>query len=239
MCVSPHWWCSAGFETVSYLLKGKFTHEDFAGHRGDLNEGDLQWMTAGRGIVHSEKPASKEEAQGLQLWVNLPASQKMCEPAYQELKGSEVPLAEKDGVTAKVIAGTAFGVTSPVYTRTPTAYLDFRMGPGTKLEQAIPEGWNAFAYVLEGSVVLGEEGSKPIEEKHTVILERSGANLLAWNKGSVPNRFILIAGQPLGEPVARYGPFVMNTQQEIDEAFRDYRGAKNGFEKARTWRLKQ
>ena len=127
--------------------KGSFIHEDFAGHSGVINGGDLQWMTAGRGIVHSEMPMNREVSHGLQLWVNLAAKDKMVEPAYQELTKDKVPRVTKDGVTAIVIAGTALGITSPVYTRTPTYYLHFQMEPGAVLRQEIPKGWNSFIYV--------------------------------------------------------------------------------------------
>ena len=139
-----------GFETVTYMLpttKGSFAHEDFCGHKGIIGPGDLQWMTAGKGIVHSEMPANEDISHGLQLWVNLAKKDKLCEPAYQELKASDVPKVTKDGVTAIVIAGEALGVQSKVYTRTPTHYLHFIMEKNSVLNQPIPEGWNAFAYV--------------------------------------------------------------------------------------------
>uniref|UniRef100_A0A5F9D0J9 Pirin n=1 Tax=Oryctolagus cuniculus TaxID=9986 RepID=A0A5F9D0J9_RABIT len=130
-----------GFETVSYLLEGgSMAHEDFCGHFGTLNPGDLQWMTAGRGILHAEMPCSEEPAHGLQLWVNLRSSEKMVEPQYQELKNEDIPKPSKDGVTVAVISGEALGIKSKVFTRTPTLYLDFKLDQGAKHSQPIPEG---------------------------------------------------------------------------------------------------
>ena len=159
-----------GFETVTYQLKGKFCHEDFCGHKGILDEGDFQWMTAGRGIVHSELPYDDKPTQGLQLWVNLPKSLKMCEPAYQELKNAQIPKASKDGVTVKIIAGESMGIKSPVYTRTPTMYLDFKVDPNSSFSQPIPAGWNAFIYIISGSGKFGPENKQlEVQEKHTII----------------------------------------------------------------------
>ena len=146
-----------GFETVTYMLSGaSFVHEDFKGHRGEIGVGDLQWMCAGRGIVHSEMPQSKEPSHGLQLWVNLKGRDKMCEPSYQELVAKDVPLAigkgENEGVEVKVIAGTSLGIKSPIYTRTPTMYLDITLQPGAALSQEVPSGWNAFVYTLSGEL---------------------------------------------------------------------------------------
>ncbi|XP_021101037.1 pirin isoform X2 [Heterocephalus glaber] len=145
-----------GFETVSYLLEGgSMAHEDFCGHRGKMNPGDLQWMTAGRGILHAEMPCSEEPAHGLQLWVNLKSSEKMVEPRYQELKSEEIPKPSKDGVTVAVISGEALGIKSKIYTRTPTLYLDFKLDQGAKHSQPIPEGWTSFIYTISGDVYIG------------------------------------------------------------------------------------
>ncbi|KAL3694899.1 hypothetical protein R1sor_008550 [Riccia sorocarpa] len=223
-----------GFETVTYLLKGIGTHQDFAGHKGIMGPGDLQWMTAGRGIVHCEMPGGTEASVGLQLWVNLAAKDKMIEPNYQELSNKDVPKVEKDGVRVSVIAGESFGVKSPVYTRTPTMYLDFTMQPGTSLHQAVPEGWNAFVYILEGQLIIGSEDASPIDSFHTVQLG-PGDGVSVWNKGTSAAQFVLIGGQPLNEPVVQHGPFVMNTREEIMQTIRDYQLGRNGFERARGW----
>ncbi|GAQ79883.1 cupin-domain containing protein [Klebsormidium nitens] len=219
-----------GQETVTYMLKGTFTHQDFTGHKGTINPGDVQWMTAGRGIVHSEIPAS-DDAHGLQLWVNLAAKDKMVEPAYQELLASEIPKAEKDGVSVAVIAGESLGISSPVFTRTPSMYLDFTLQPGASISQPVPEGWNGFAYTLNGTAVFDDVESGP---HHTLQLG-PGDGIKVENKGAEPARFVLIAGKPLNEPVVQHGPFVMNTREEIMQTFNDYQYGRNGFERAHTW----
>lgn len=224
-----------GFETVTYMLDGAFTHQDFSGHKGTIRTGDVQWMTAGRGIVHSEMPASDGVQKGLQLWINLSSKDKMIEPRYQELQSKDISRAEKDGVEVRIIAGEAFGVRSPVYTRTPTMYMDFTMQPGSQLHQPIPEGWNAFVYIIEGEGVFGSEKAAPASAHHCLVLGASGDGLSVWNKSGAPLRFALAAGQPLKEPVVQQGPFVMNTRAEIQQAMEDYYYGKNGFEKASQW----
>ncbi|KAL5542911.1 hypothetical protein UlMin_010621 [Ulmus minor] len=224
-----------GFETVTYMLEGTMTHQDFAGHKGTIQTGEVQWMTAGRGIIHSEMPAGEGPQKGLQLWINLASKDKMIEPNYQELTRDEIPTAERDGVEVRVIAGESMGVRSPVYTRTPTMYLDFVMSPRAEMHQPIPESWNAFVYIMEGDIVIGSENSSPVSANHLLVLGH-GDGVSVWNKSSNPLRFVLIGGQPLNEPVVQYGPFVMNTQAEIEKTFEDYQQAKNGFEMARYWR---
>ncbi|XP_040324233.1 pirin isoform X2 [Herpailurus yagouaroundi] len=213
-----------GFETVSYLLEGgSMAHEDFCGHVGQMNPGDLQWMTAGRGILHAEMPCSEEPAHGLQLWVNLRSSEKMVEPQYQELKSKEIPKPSKDGVTVAVISGEALGIKSKIYTRTPTLYLDFKLDHGAKHSQPIPKG--------------PDDAQQKIEPHHTAVLGE-GDSVQVQNRDPERNHFILIAGEPLGEPVVQHGPFVMNTNEEISQAILDFRNAKNGFERAKTWKSK-
>ncbi|XP_062213999.1 pirin-like protein [Phragmites australis] len=223
-----------GFETVTYMLEGAFTHQDFAGHKGTIKAGDVQWMTAGRGIVHSEMPAGDGVQKGLQLWINLSSKDKMIEPRYQELLSKDISRAEKDGVEVRIIAGEAFGVRSPVYTRTPTMYMDFTMQPGSQLHQPIPEGWNAFVYIIDGEGVFGREKAAPSTAHHCLVLG-PGDGLSVWNKSGAPLRFALVGGQPLDEPVVQHGPFVMNTRTEIQQAMEDYYYGRNGFEKARQW----
>ncbi|XP_027352753.1 pirin-like protein [Abrus precatorius] len=223
-----------GFETVTYMLEGGITHQDFAGHEGTIRTGDVQWMTAGRGIIHSEMPAEANN-KGLQLWINLAAKDKMIEPNYQELPSENIPTAEKDGVEVRVIAGGAMGVHSPVYTRTPTMFLDFSMMPSTQWHQSIPESWNSFVYVIEGEGDFGSPSSSPVMAHHVLVLTQ-GDGLSVWNNSSKPLRFVLIGGHPLNEPVAQYGPFVMNTQSEIEKTIEDYHYGKNGFEMRKYWR---
>ncbi|KAL4192789.1 hypothetical protein AMTRI_Chr06g173700 [Amborella trichopoda] len=225
-----------GFETVTYMIQGAFTHQDFAGHKGTIRAGDLQWMTAGRGIIHSEMPAEEGPNKGLQLWINLSSKEKMIEPGYQELQSQDIKIAERDGVEVRIIAGEAMGIKSPVYTRTPTMYLDFTMKPSAQLHQPIPESWNAFVYIMEGEGVLGSPNSSPATAHHALVLSPGGEGISVWNKSPKPLRFVLIAGKPLNEPVVQYGPFVMNTQAEIDQTIEDYHFSRNGFEKAKYWK---
>ncbi|XP_072527358.1 pirin isoform X1 [Salminus brasiliensis] len=227
-----------GFETVTYLLSGESAHEDFCGHSGKLEAGDLQWMTAGRGVVHAEMPMSEEPIYGLQLWVNLRRADKMVEPQYQELKSRQIPKPSKDGVTVAVISGEALGVKSKIYTRTPTAFLDFRLKEGAKHVQPVPAGWTAFIYTLSGSLHTGpDEDLREIEPHHTVVLE-GGDCVKLENKASEEAHFVLIAGEPIKEPVVQHGPFVMTTDEEIEQTIRDYRTGTNGFERAKHWQSK-
>ncbi|GAB4846058.1 hypothetical protein Ancab_025057 [Ancistrocladus abbreviatus] len=223
-----------GFETVTYMLEGAITHEDFAGHEGTIATGDLQWMTAGRGIVHSEMPAAQGVQKGIQLWINLSSKHKMIEPRYQEISSKDIAEAEKNGIKVRVIAGEALGIKSPIYTTTPTMYLDFTLKPESHLLQPIPESWNAFIYVLEGEGVFGSRSSSAAA--HHLLLLGPGNGVEAWNKSSKPLRFILGGGEPLGEPVVQFGPFVMNTQEEIDQTINDFETCVNGFENAKQWR---
>ncbi|KAL8162536.1 hypothetical protein V2J09_014025 [Rumex salicifolius] len=225
-----------GFETVTYMLQGAITHEDFAGHKGTIGVGDLQWMTAGRGIVHSEMPSTQGVQKGLQLWINLSSKNKMIEPRYQEILNKDIPKAEQDGVQVRVIAGEALGAQSNVYTRTPTMYLDFTLKPGARLWQPIPTSWNAFVYVLEGEGSFGSGSrSSSVTAHHLLLLGMNGDGLEAVNKSSKVLRFILVGGEPLGEPVMQLGPFVLNTQEEIDQAIDDFENCVNGFERAKHW----
>ncbi|XP_034612351.1 pirin isoform X3 [Trachemys scripta elegans] len=236
-----------GFETVTYLLDGgSIAHEDFCGHTGILNPGDLQWMTAGRGILHAEMLCSEEPAHALQLWVNLKSSEKMVEPQYQELKNKDVPKPSKNGVTVSVISGEALGVKSKIYTRTPTLFLDFKLEKGAKHIQPVPKGWTSFIYMLSGNLYVGsDDAQQKIEPHHTAVLD-DGDCVQLENKGPEISHFVLVAGEPIkesvvqhdGETEAQRGPFVMNTQEEIIQAIDDYRNAKNGFERAATWKSK-
>ncbi|KAL5708279.1 hypothetical protein ACHQM5_019092 [Ranunculus cassubicifolius] len=227
-----------GFETVTYMLKGSFSHQDFAGHKGIIGTGDVQWMTAGKGIIHSEMPVGEGTQTGLQLWINLASKDKMIEPRYQELLSKDIKKAEKDGVEVHIIAGESMGVLSPVYTQTPTMYLDFTLKPGSHLEQSIPESWNSFVYIIEGEGIFGSLKSPPVSAKHVLVFD-SGDGLNVWNKSIAPLRFVLIGGQPIKEPVVQYGPFVMNTKDEIDQTIDDYHLCQNGFENAKKWKSHQ
>lgn len=225
-----------GFETVTYMLEGSFMHEDFCGHKGTINPGDLQWMTAGKGILHSEMPASDGDNIGLQLWINLKAKDKMVEPAYQELLKSDIPHVSKDGVHVAVIAGQSYGASSPVRTRTPTMYLDFKLDPGATMSQPVTKGWNGFIYVLKGVGKFGGGDSWTESDAHHTLVLGPGDHIQATNTGSTQLHFVLIAGEPINEPIVQHGPFVMNTYDEISQAITDYSMGQNGFERAPGWK---
>ncbi|KAJ0229902.1 Pirin-like protein [Hirschfeldia incana] len=233
-----------GFETVTYMLEGEILHEDCEGHKGTIREGGLQWMTAGKGIVHSEMPSSNvngtTQNKGLQLWINLSSKHKLVMPSYQEIESKDIAESEKDGVRVRIIAGEWNGVKSKICTRTPTMYLDFTLSPGSKISQHIPLHWNAFVYVLQGHGRFGD--AKPQHSTaaahNLLILGSGGDRLEAWNgsDSGLPLRFVLVGGEPIGEPVVQFGPFVMNTQEEIDQTIDDFENFTNGFEKARHWK---
>ncbi|GJC94237.1 pirin [Colletotrichum higginsianum] len=236
-----------GQETVSYILKGAVEHEDFAGNKGILRAGDLQFMTAGRGIMHSEQPLPDDDGTpgaGFQLWVDLPKHLKMCEPRYRDLHANEIPHARLDDgrVNIKVISGKAGGVDSVKdLAYTPVWYLDVEIKPGGSITQPLPQGWNAFAYVFEGSAVFGAKGSGGRSSADTfdaVIFEREGDVVDIEVPASAVGgaRLVLIAGQVLDQPIAQHGPFVMTSREEVQQAVEDFYMHKNGFERAKDWR---
>ncbi|CAG8725499.1 15491_t:CDS:2 [Dentiscutata erythropus] len=223
-----------GFETVTYMLEGINAHEDFAGNKGLIKPGGIQWMTAGRGIVHAEMPVTKSK--GIQLWINLSAKDKMIEPSFQNLKDEEIKKANpEEGIEVKIIAGSSFGVKSDVFTRTPTMMLDFKLSKGKKIEQEIPKDYQGFIYVWEGSGYFGENRFKG-QESYALFLDNNNGDYLPVDAADNDVRFMLFAGQPLKEPVVSYGPFVMNTEEEIFQTMSDYNKYINGFEKAKKWR---
>lgn len=209
-----------GFETVTYLLAGRVRHEDSAGHAGVIEPGGVQWMTAGRGVVHSEMPEQENGLlAGFQLWVNLPAAHKLMPPRYQEFDRRQVPEeARDDGARVRVVAGaTARGTAGPVRELvTPVLFLDVSLEAGGRLEEPLPSDWNAFVYVIEGSVASA--GTAVAAGSLAVLGEGGRATLEA----AAASRLLLVAGRPIGEPVARMGPFVMNTEAELRQAFRDF-----------------
>ena len=213
-----------GFETVTYMLDGRMRHKDNHGNEGLLTPGSVQWMTAGRGLVHSEMPEQESgRMRGFQLWVNLPASDKMTAPRYQEFAPDRIPVAQPaPGVTVKVIAGRDGDTLGPiVQPATDPLYLDILLEPDTGWNHALPDGHNAFAYVFEGTATLGQgEDARTLEASELGVLGGGGALSLRAGVGGA--RLILVAGTPLREPVARHGPFVMNTRQELMQAFVDY-----------------
>lgn len=212
-----------GFETVTYLLAGRMRHKDNAGHEGVIEPGGVQWMTAGRGIVHSEMPEQEKGLlQGFQLWVNLPAAAKMTAPAYQEFPASSIPTETLEtGGAVKVIAGrTDNGTEGPVKNvYTDPLYLDVQLEPGETFHQSIPPSHGGFLYVIEGSVQVGQEGAALDARSLGVLGE---GDQLQFSSEKAGSRVLVIAGKCLNEPVARGGPFVMNTKQEVLQAFQDY-----------------
>lgn len=213
-----------GFETVTYMLDGRMRHKDNHGNEGLLTPGSVQWMTAGRGLVHSEMPEQESgRMRGFQLWVNLPAREKMTDPKYQEFAPGRIPVATPaPGVSVKVIAGTVGDVVGPIaQPATDPVYLDVGLEAGTSWQYVLPEGHNAFAYVFEGALMLGDgEDARALETKEMAVL--GGGDLLQLRAGSHGARLIVVAGRPLREPVMRHGPFVMNTKQELMQAFVDF-----------------
>ncbi|WP_046657304.1 pirin family protein [Lysobacter capsici] len=217
-----------GFETVTYMLDGRMRHKDNHGNEGVLVPGSVQWMTAGRGLVHSEMPEQEAgRMRGFQLWVNLPAREKMTEPKYQEFPPDRiVQLQPADGVRIKLIAGRIGDVRGPIaQPATDPVYLDIALEAGASWEYELPEGHNAFAYVYEGGVQIGDgEDARAVDAQELAVL--SGGNVLKLGDAKQGSRLIVIAGRPLREPVARYGPFVMNTKQEVMQAFVDFQEGK-------------
>jgi hypothetical protein len=216
-----------GFETVTYLLAGRVRHEDNAGHAGIIETGGIQWMSAGRGIVHSEMPEQKDgQLAGFQLWVNLPAAKKMAAPRYQEFSSREIPVESRaQGVEIRVIAGeTSFGTQGPVRdVSTRPIYLDIALPPGQSFYEPVPADYTAFVFVIDGPLrICGRTTEKDmlIAAKQLATLETGDRVHLAAE--NAPARCLLICGQPLKEPIARYGPFVMNTREEVLKAAHDF-----------------
>jgi len=219
-----------GFETVTYLLSGEMQHRDSWGNHGLLGPGDVQWMTAGSGLVHSEMPSDRfvkegGRLHGFQLWINLPRRDKMIAPRYQDTPAARIPVATASGVSVKVIAGESLGVKGVIETRIPILYLHATLEPGATFTQEIPKTENAFAFVIEGE---GSFAGTTAGKYQVAVFDRSAGSVIVTNTGSAPLSFLLIAGEPIGEPVARYGPFVMNSREEIVQAAEDFRSGRMG-----------
>ncbi len=224
-----------GFETVTYVLDGEMEHEDSAGHRGVLRSGDVQWMTAGAGIVHSEMPSRRMREQGgrvhgFQIWVNLPARLKMTRPRYQEISAASIPEARtEDGkARVRVIAGEALGGRAVIDTNTPIVYQDWQIDPGADVTFPIRSDHQALVYVFEGAVDVGDEAKTVREGQLALLGPGDTVRLRGPDKATRRGRLLLLAGVPIAEPVAHYGPFVMNTQQELVQAMRDYQTGRMG-----------
>ena len=225
-----------GFETVTYMLSGEMEHKDSHGHAGRLRPGDVQWMTAGGGVIHSEMPSREFQRDGgrmhgFQLWVNLPQRDKMMSPRYQEIPGAQIPKAvSPDGlVTVSVIAGEALGQKAVIETRTPIIYLHYRLEPGGVVTQTVPSAYNAFGYIVDGEGLFGSERERA-KDGQMIMFGQDGDEVRIENPADAETALdvLVIAGEPLNEPVARYGPFVMNTNDEIHQAIQDYQLGRLG-----------
>lgn len=221
-----------GFETVTYLLDGYMEHRDSKGNSGLLSPGDVQWMTAGSGVIHSEMPqqAFKERGgilHGFQLWVNLPRTKKMKAPRYQDTKSGDIPVVSNsdDTVSIKVIAGEALGKAAVIETEIPILYLHLTIQPGASFSQPVPLDHNAFIYVISGTAL---SDGQQVQADELLLYNQDGQTITISASGDEPLSVLLIAGKPLNEPVARYGPFVMNTKEEISQAMRDYQDGTFG-----------
>ena len=215
------WHPHRGFETVTYMLAGKMQHEDSAGNKGNLNPGDVQWMTAGRGIIHSEEPHADFQKNGglmhgFQIWINLPAKHKMMQPRYQEIPAEKSPITEKNGVWVRVIAGECLGLKSSIDTMVPIEYIHAKMDKNLLLEKEIESSLNAMIYVFGGEISVE---NKIIKDGELALLSEGKRITIQSNE---PSEFLILAGPELNEPIARHGPFVMNTREEIHQAFLDY-----------------
>jgi len=215
-----------GFETVTYMIAGCMRHRDSAGHEGLLTNGGVQWMTAGRGVIHSELPEQHEGVmEGFQLWLNLPAARKMTDPWYQDFPSAQIPEASFDGGSVRVIAGSSQGVTGAMQREvTEPLYLDIHLEPGARFEQPLPAGHNAFVYVYRGGLSIGDTAVP--RQRMAVLANTPGTDGVALSAGPEPTRALLIAGRPLAEPIAQYGPFVMNTREELMQAVEDYQSGR-------------
>ncbi|KAG8857145.1 hypothetical protein FRB91_011690 [Serendipita sp. 411] len=228
------------------MIEGASQHEDSEGHKGVIKTGGVQWMCAGRGVIHSEIPLHVEGAKnpnGLQLWVDLPKEHKMSKPSYQELDAEEIPSAypygEDGDVRIKLISGKSFGVESPVRPLGGCWYMHiFLKKQGSRVFQDLPAGWTSFVYTLQGSVFVNKEGGETVHEQYHTLVLSSAANEtgVSIEAASDDTEVVLISGEPLDQGVVQYGPFVMTSEAEIRQTLRDYHYGQNGFEKAGTWK---
>tara|TARA_B100001146_G_scaffold115333_1_gene101632 strand:- start:521 stop:1261 length:741 start_codon:yes stop_codon:yes gene_type:complete len=219
--IGAPWHPHRGFETVTYMLAGQMQHEDSTGNKGSLSPGDVQWMTAGRGIIHSEEPhvdfqKNGGRMHGFQIWINLPAKHKMMQPRYQEIPAEKSPTTEKDGVWVRVVAGECLGLQSSIDTMVPIEYIHVKMDENSTLEKEIEGSLNAMIYVFGGEIIVQ---NKVVKDGELALLSEGERIVIQSN---MPSQFLILAGPELNEPIARHGPFVMNTREEIQQAFIDY-----------------
>jgi quercetin 2,3-dioxygenase len=212
-----------GFVTLTYMIDGHMLHRDSMGNEGDLRTGGVQWMKAASGVIHSEMPQQTSgRMRGFQLWINLPATEKMSAPEYQNLAPSDIPLVKQDGTTIKVIAGSYQGTGGPIHDpHTDVHYFDVALASGKDFSVTLPPDYTALAYVYEGQASIGDT----ILPTHSLAIFGAGERLTLASRNAA-GRFVLVAGRPLNEPIAQYGPFVMNTSDEIHQAFDDYRNGR-------------
>jgi len=218
-----------GIETVTYMLEGNVRHRDSLGNTGVIGPGDVQWMTSGSGIMHEELPHRSPDGviNGFQLWVNLPAAQKMSQPRYQEVKASDIPVAEKDGVRVRVVAGEYMGCRGPVTDiSAQPLYMDVTLEPGAEIRLPLPAEHTAIAYLFEGEALFGPEAEADVIQAVHFIEFEAGELFHAQAGPGIHARFMLMAGAPFREPIVPYGPFVMNTEDEIRQALWDLRNGQ-------------
>ncbi len=215
-----------GFETVTYMLQGRMRHRDSVGNVGLLVPGSVQWMTAGRGVIHSEMPEQEDGAmEGFQLWLNLPSHSKMREPWYRDIATDAVPEWHGAGATVRVIAGQSHGVKGAVQREvTEPLYLDIHLAPGARFEQILPERFNAFSYVYRGDMTVADTLVR--RQRMAILANTGGSDGVVVQAGAEGARAILIAGCPLQEPIAQHGPFVMNTREELMQAVHEFQAGR-------------
>lgn len=220
------WHPHRGIETITYMLEGTVEHGDSMGNKGEIGPGDVQWMTAGSGVIHQEMPKgdAKKRMGGFQLWANLPAGKKMMAPRYRDVKSRTIPVKRlASGGTCRIVCGTVEETAGPVQDIvTEPEYLDITLPPDTLFQHPVKKGHRVFAYFFEGGAVAGRSEDRPVSNNHLVLFDRDG-DLVELRSGKKGARFLLISGKPLGEPVAWYGPIVMNTEEELRIAFEEYR----------------
>jgi len=220
-----------GFETITYMIAGRMRHKDSTGGEGVLENGGVQWMVAGRGVIHSELPEQEDGLmEGFQLWLNLPAKDKLTAPWYRDIPTGAIPEATTpEGVTVRVVAGSSHGVEGaqqrPV---TEPLYLDIHLPAGARFEQPLPAGHNAFLYVYRGEVAAGAEQERVPERTMAILANSPDSDGVTLQACAAPARVLLVAGRPLGEPIAQYGPFVMNTPEQIQATLADYQAGRIG-----------
>jgi redox-sensitive bicupin YhaK (pirin superfamily) len=222
-----------GIETMTYVMEGRLNHADNKGGKGTLNPGDAQWMTAGHGIVHAEEPVDDDTVHGFQLWVNLPAAHKMVPPRYQDLRGNKVPVRREDGAEVRVFSGSSGSVTAPTQNYAPVTMLDLRLDKGAEVRLDLPADYNAFVVVISGMGFVGADRTTVVAGDIAWLTRGDDPTALSEVRieaGAAPLHGLLIGGRPLGEPVVARGPFVMNSEAEIKQAYADYRAGRFGPE---------